>query len=389
MPKMPNQPQKPIQPAYSIRNTSFRIIALYALLAGTLLSLTVLQLAFETPPHRVEPMPIFESVRFWDSIVFWMLNMSILFVSLWANTRWYEKPLRMRVVSNMGLYVCCAALAILLHYPLWQRMGMPSLGFFLRDEVVRDAAMFAVSLVTARFLAISSEHRHTKEEIALLRQAQLLGQVESLKQQLQPHFFFNSLNTLSGLAREDADKTIEFIEKLSQVFRTVLEIQQKNMVSLKEELDFAKAYLYLLEVRFEGKLQCTISSEGFGEGFAEGFAGSMFFLPSLSSQLLLENVVKHNRMTRQHPVYVKIFLESPSQEQAYFVMENTYKPQQNSSGTRMGLLNLSRRSEILTGEAIVIEQEKDAQEQEIFRVKVPMSKGRKPFVEHYREENTP
>ncbi len=381
MPKMPNQPQKPIQPAYSIRNTSFRIIALYALLAGTLLSLTVLQLAFETPPHRVEPMPIFENVRFWDSIVFWMLNMSILFVSLWANTRWYEKPLRKRVVSNIGLYVCCAALAILLHYPLWQRMGMPSLGFFLRDEVVRDAAMFAVSLVTARFLAISSEHRHTKEEIALLRQAQLLGQVESLKQQLQPHFFFNSLNTLSGLAREDADKTIEFIEKLSQVFRTVLEIQQKNMVSLKEELDFAKAYLYLLEVRFEGKLRCKIRSEAFAE--------AVFFLPPLSSQLLLENVVKHNRLTRQHPIEVTMFVEFRSRETAYFVMENTYKPQQNSSGTRMGLLNLSRRSEILTGEAIVIEQEKDAQEQEIFRVKVPMSKGRKPFVENYREENTP
>lgn len=329
----------------------------YSFGVGILLSLNVLFLAFA--PHHAEE----RGIHALDAFTFFVLNAAILASSLWVNVRLHGATLRKRIAVNAASYLVLCGISIALHYPVWRLLTHgPPIGFYVRDEFLRGLLLFCMSIILARVLELSARQQRMKTELDAIRQASLLGQIESLKQQINPHFFFNSLNTLSGLAREDADKTIEFIEKLSQVFRTVLEIQQKDMVLLREELEFAGAFLYLLNVRFEGKFMCEIASEPAAE--------AMFWLPPLSSQLLLENVVKHNRMTRQNPVHVKIFVEFRSRESAYFVVENSYAPLKNSSGTQTGLANLAKRSELLSGETIVIERDAS-----IFRVKVPLTKG--------------
>lgn len=338
---------------------SRNIVIAYSCGVGILLSVNVFFLAFE--PHHADE----RGIHVLDAFIFLALNAAILASSLWVNVRLHGASLRKRLAVNASSYLALCCISIALHYPVWRLLTHgPPMGFYVRDEFLRGLLLFCMSIILARMLELSAYQQRMKTELDAIRQASLLGQIESLKQQINPHFFFNSLNTLSGLAREDADKTIEFIEKLSQVFRTVLEIQQKDMVSLGEELEFAGAFLYLLNVRFEGKFICEIASEPIAE--------AMFWLPPLSSQLLLENVVKHNRMTRQNPVRVKMFVEFRTLESAYFVVENSYAPLKNSSGTRTGLANLTKRSELLTGEPIVIEQDTS-----IFRVKVPLSKGSK------------
>jgi sensor histidine kinase YesM len=338
---------------------SRNILLSYSFGVGALLSVNLVFLALE-PHHAAE-----RNVHLLDALTFFVLNASVLACSLWLNVRLFGTSVRVRIFANVLSYFLLSGVSISLHFPVWQLLTHgPPIGFYIRDEFARNLLLFCMSMIVARTLEVSEQHQSMKAELAAVRQESLLGQIESLKQQINPHFFFNSLNTLSGLAREDADKTIEFIEKLSQVFRTVLEIQQKDMVSLGEELEFAGAFLYLLNVRFEGKFICEIASEPTAE--------AMLWLPPLSSQLLLENVVKHNRMTRQNPVRVKMFVEFRTLESAYFVVENSYAPLKNSSGTRTGLANLTKRSELLTDKPVVIEQDAS-----IFRVKVPLSKGSK------------
>jgi two-component system LytT family sensor kinase len=175
--------------------------------------------------------------------------------------------------------------------------------------------------------------------------------IESLKQQINPHFFFNSLNTLSGLAREDSKKTVEFIDKLSQVFRYVLDIQEKNMVTIAEEIHFAKAYIYLLKVRFDTKFNVDIRLNSSDEAL----------VPSLCTQLLLENCFKHNSMSSEQPLRITI-----STENDYLIIKNTMAQMSHVAGNGIGLKNLNERSKLLTGKAIEVSKEHD-----FFIVKVP------------------
>jgi LytS/YehU family sensor histidine kinase len=330
--------------------------------------MNMLLLAFEPPRgahHEAE-----RSVRVLDSIVFCALNVLSLFCSLWANLRWREHSLGWRIGANVALYLALCGGAIVLHYPVWQMLHSPSLSFFIRDEFMRELTMLGLSVTVAWVMDVSAQNQRMKHQIAEIQRESLVGQIESLKQHIHPHFFFNSLNTLSGLAKEDADKTIEFIEKLSLVFRSVLEIQQKNLVTLAKELEFADAYMYLMQVRFAGKLLYSVDMAEWGA------MTDMYLIPPLSSQLLLENVVKHNRMTRNEPIHVQVCMEQ-SDEGVFFVVENNRNPQHNVISTGTGLPNLAARCRLLMNKELSMNKTEHH-----FIVRVPLVRARElsPFT---------
>src|SRR5690606_31960409 len=124
----------------------------------------------------------------------------------------------------------------------------------------------------------------------------LKGQYQSLKDQLNPHFLFNSLNVLSNLVFEDATKSSKFIQQLSKIYRYVLEVHQEELVSLERELAFAENYLSLQKIRFEDALNFKMEVE----------LGDNYYLPPLSLQLLLENAIKHNIVSRDKPLEIII-----------------------------------------------------------------------------------
>jgi sensor histidine kinase YesM len=179
------------------------------------------------------------------------------------------------------------------------------------------------------------EWRKSAIEAEQLRSEKFASQYQSLKDQLNPHFLFNSLNVLSNLVYEDADKSAAFIQKLSKIYRYVLEVQQEELVSLRQELDFAKNYLELQKIRFEENLNFKVEVPD-----CEGC-----FLPPLSLQLLLENAIKHNIASQENPLFISIL-----QKGKELWVSNTFQPKtsQNEPSTGVGLENIQSRYRILS-----------------------------------------
>ena len=177
---------------------------------------------------------------------------------------------------------------------------------------------------------------------------------ESLKNQIDPHFLFNSLNVLSSLIEENQDNAQKFTTSLSKVYRYVLEQKDKDLVSVEEELSFAKTYMNLLKMRFENSLTYEISAQ---ENKSE------FKVLPLSLQLLLENSVKHNVVSEQKPLHIKIYIENN-----YLIIENNLQKKEVLQDRKgVGLQNIIDRYALISRKKMIIEQT-----QNVFLVKLPI-----------------
>lgn len=197
-----------------------------------------------------------------------------------------------------------------------------------------------------------STRKEVVEQKLIARSAN--AQFESLKNQLDPHFLFNSLNVLSALIDENPNQAQHFTGAMSKIYRYVLEQKDKELVTVAEELDFAQTYCDLLETRFE-------DSVSFRFDVAEQDLQS--FVVPLSLQLLLENCIKHNFATSQNPLFVKIYSEN-----GFLLIENNLQVrEQVKESAGIGLSNIVQRYALLTSENVFIEKSAD-----FFRVKIPI-----------------
>ncbi|MFV8325443.1 histidine kinase [Flavobacterium sp. ZS1P14] len=177
---------------------------------------------------------------------------------------------------------------------------------------------------------------------------------ESLKNQIDPHFLFNSLNVLSSLIEENPDNAQRFTTSLSKIYRYVLEQKDKELVSVEEELAFAKTYMNLLKMRFENSL--------FYELPATNINSEAKVVP-LSLQLLLENTVKHNVVSEQRPLHIRITIEGD-----YLVIQNVYQRKEVLQGRQgVGLQNIIDRYGIISNRKVLIEHN-----EKTFTVKIPI-----------------
>ncbi|WMN13098.1 histidine kinase [Marivirga salinae] len=185
------------------------------------------------------------------------------------------------------------------------------------------------------------EWRNAAIEAEQLRTEKLAGQYQSLKNQLNPHFLFNSLNVLTNLVYENADKSASFIQQLSKIYRYVLDVQQEELVSLADEIGFAQNYLRLQKIRFEDNLIFDIKTEKIDH----------FYLPPLSLQLLLENAIKHNIASMEQPLTIKIY-----QKEDILVVSNNFQPKnpKDIESNGIGLENIRRRYELMSDKNPVI-----------------------------------
>ncbi|AIN74563.1 histidine kinase [Flavobacterium psychrophilum] len=182
---------------------------------------------------------------------------------------------------------------------------------------------------------------------------------ESLKNQIDPHFLFNSLNVLSSLIEENPENAQRFTTSLSKIYRYVLEQKDKELVSVDEELAFAKTYMNLLKMRFENSLTYEITINHIAPSIAIKDAKVV----PLSLQLLLENTVKHNVVSEQKPLHIKIFIDSD-----YLVIQNNFQKKdvlQDRKG--LGLQNIINRYGIISNRKVLIEQTENT-----FSVRIPI-----------------
>lgn len=212
---------------------------------------------------------------------------------------------------------------------------------------IRD---FIISLIVTGTCYISYLIR--ERQTVLLQNGKLLteniqNQYQTLKNQLNPHMLFNSLNTLQSLVRESPEKAQNYIHELSRVLRYTLQENDTHTVTLREEMDFVEAYIFLMKMRYEDNLSFVIEVDAHWLDYC---------LPPLSIQTLVENAIKHNEISNRKPLTVEIKAVSTSDStEVSLCIDNDLQPRRtSSSGTGIGLANLSKRYELLFGREIQI-----------------------------------
>ena len=186
---------------------------------------------------------------------------------------------------------------------------------------------------------------------------------ESLKNQIDPHFLFNSLNVLSSLIEENPDNAQKFTTSLSKVYRYVLEQKDKELISVAEELSFAETYMNLLKMRFENSLFYELP---------KNIPNPEAKVVPLSLQLLLENTVKHNVVSEQRPLRIKIEIDGD-----YLSIQNVLQKKevfQDRQG--VGLQNIINRYAIITNRKVMVEETKNA-----YIVKIPILTKQVSFMQ--------
>jgi len=197
----------------------------------------------------------------------------------------------------------------------------------------------------------SVKQESTKQEIVAKTET---AKFESLKNQLDPHFLFNSLNVLTSLIGENPQQAERFTTKLSKVYRYVLEQRNKDLVPIEEELKFAKTYMELLGMRFEEAVQFNIP---------DTISNNELKIVPLSLQLLLENAVKHNVVSISKPLTIHIY-----EEGSYLIIANNVNPKEAiGKSTKVGLQNIADRYGLITDTGVKIENNN-----KIFRVSLPL-----------------
>lgn len=190
-----------------------------------------------------------------------------------------------------------------------------------------------------------------------LKRESLQSQYESLKNQLSPHFLFNSLTALQVLIKDAPDKAQLYVNSLSKALRYTLQSNEKQLVTLEEEMRFMESYLFLIRMRFDTNL--TIETQIAEEHY-------VFRLPPLTVQTLVENAIKHNEISKRNSLHIRIIT---TEKDTLEITNNINKKLTEEEGTGIGLNNLSKQIHLLIGKEIKISREND-----LFRVEVPLIK---------------
>ncbi|QBR10763.1 sensor histidine kinase [Sphingobacterium sp. CZ-2] len=207
------------------------------------------------------------------------------------------------------------------------------------------------SIFYGLFFYSSYKNKQIKKQKSIAGEA--TAQLETLKNQIDPHFLFNSLNVLIGLIEEDKQNAITYTKSLSSIYRYILTQKDKELTSIQEELSFARSYISLLKLRFEDGIN-------YQEGIIE--AESKEIVP-LSLQLLLENCIQHNRISEENPLTISIYQEGSK----LVVSNNLQEKNSPNPSTKIGLANIVDRYALLSKEEVIIEKSDT-----YFKVKIPI-----------------
>lgn len=214
-------------------------------------------------------------------------------------------------------------------------------------------ALFITPVYEAVFL--SKERELDVKIVDQLDNERLSAEINALKNELDPHFIFNSLTTLSHLIYTDAEKAYIFNQKLAQVYKYFLINKDRELISIQNELAFIEDYFFLLQIRHDEKLQLHISFNG-----ANG--GKHMIVP-YALQILIENAIKHNEFSEKEPLHIAIAVNNH-----YIHVTNNLKPKPYLvNSTHIGLKNLSNRYKLTCNKDIIIENNNSQ-----FMVRLPL-----------------
>lgn len=254
-----------------------------------------------------------------------------------------------QILLSLVLTFIASKLLSLLFVTLHDKLGFPVVQSILHYYLhpFRDSITTCVVTGGCYIIYLVFRQQQITYENQQLKAENILSQYEVLKNQLNPHMLFNSLNTLQSLTRENSEKAQEYIHQLSRVLRYTLQSNERNFVTLEDEMQFVSAYAFLLKMRYEDNLNFDIGIDK---------AQAAFYLPPMSIQVLVENAVKHNEISNRKPLTIKIFTDA----EQHVIVSNTLQPKLTASiGTGIGLANLAKRYHLLLHKEIQITEDKD------------------------------
>jgi len=199
--------------------------------------------------------------------------------------------------------------------------------------------LFTIPVLSINFgIYFMMQWKKAQVQANQLKEDNLQAQLNSLRMQLDPHFLFNNLNVLASLIDKDRNEAQDFLDKFADVYRYVLQYKKEELVPLHTELDFIKAYCHLLKKRFGEALKIEMPDVP--------ATAAMLCIPPLSLQMLMENAVKHNIISRDQPLRIRVYLQGTQ----WISVENTYQPlpKEQTIKSETGLENIRKRYQHLS-----------------------------------------
>ena len=300
----------------------------------------------------------------WEHLKFAFLYNVTIGTALWKGNEFIshvvfalyrgDKYMNKKLVVNMVVAMIYTVICSLSLNFLWIRFS--DHGHFINENltILVMIQIFITIIITTIFLSIGF-YRFWRE--SLLEQGKLKAealelQLQALKNQVNPHFLFNSLNTLTSLVETDQNQAVKYIKKLSDVYRYILEYKDKDLIPVQTEILCVESFVYLQKIRFGDNLSIKIDS----------FSPQKEVIP-LSVQMLIENGIKHNIISRDQPLKILIF-----EENNYLIVRNNLQRKSSIRDSNLvGLNNLKSRYEYMTNRPFYIDES-----EEYFTVKVPL-----------------
>jgi len=215
-----------------------------------------------------------------------------------------------------------------------------------------------ILLASTLYLFIKIRERSI-DKFNRLEREKIRSQLETLRSQINPHFLFNSFNTLISEIEEQPDKAVTYVEKLSDFYRSIVMHREKDLIILREEIEILNDYAFIQQKRYGRAVQIINT--------VNELQASTFYITPLALQLLIENAIKHNVVSLENPLVIELFIDDGS---FLVVRNNLTKKLQEEKGSRMGLQNIQKRYELLSKKAVIIEKT-----DKYFIVKIPLLKN--------------
>jgi len=319
-----------------------------------------------TMEHEEQVMGSFLS----PTTIYYYSTAFLLFMVTWEFNDWLIK----RQLRNGGLdlknslRILVKSMAVLLPlsilfyylalYPFKEYIGHPTdepFVCFLRD--VLRATLLGLAVISFNLLYYSMRQRdEMKKQLEDLQRENLASKYSSLKNQISPHFLFNSLNTLTSLMYSDRDLASDFVSRLASSYRYILDNREEDLVSLEKELSFLDAFVFMMDVRHKEAVIINIKVKA---------EPKEYLIPTLSLQMLVENALKHNYYSKEKPLHINI---SCIDNDALVVRNTLRKRKLDEETTKLGLKNIKKRYSYYTNKDVLIREE------EFYEVILPLLK---------------
>lgn len=290
----------------------------------------------------------------------WELNDRIIKKQLnRQNFPLFDLPFALKVLGNtllftLPVYALTYYVAIF-HFTKELQFSLEKPWDQFRADFLRASFLSVIMIALNLYYLEMKVKKELEHRMTRLEKEVVASKYKGLKSQISPHFLFNSLNTLTSLMYQDRDLASDFVSRLASCYRYILDNREKDLVKLDKELAFLDSFTFMMDVRHQMSLKITVDIN---------LDASQFLVPTLSLQMLLENALKHNYFSKEHPLSIHIF----NIDNQHICVKNTLRRRKEvEESTRLGLENIKNRYSFYTMEEVIIEQTTD-----IFSVSLPL-----------------